>query len=111
MDTEANKAIVRRYIEIWNTGNVELADEVLSPTWADHAHPEVTNTEIVKQAVQKTRATFPDFCITIESMLGEGDLVALRASVRTENISRVIWFVRLANGKMEEMWTGSEISR
>ena len=30
MDSEANKAVVKRYIEMWNTGNVALADEVLA---------------------------------------------------------------------------------
>ena len=111
MDSEASKALVRRYIEMWNTGNVELADEVLAPTWVDHVHPEVTGPESVKQAVQKIRAAFPDFRITIESMLSEGDLVALRGTARREGISRLMWFVRLADGKMEEMWTGSETSR
>ena len=111
MDIEANKSLVRRYIEMWNTGNVELADEVLSSTWVDHAHPEVTSIESVKQVVQKIRAAFPDFCITIESILSEGDLVALRGIVRREGVSRVMWFVRIVSRKMEEIWTGSEESR
>ena len=111
MDIEANKALVRRYIEMWNTGKVELADKVLSSTWVDHAHSEITGPESVKQAVQKIRAAFPDFWISIESMLSEGDLVALRSTVRREGTSRVMWFVRIASGKMEEMWTGSEASR
>ena len=110
MDSEANKAIVRRYIDMWNTGNVALADEVLAPAWVDHAHPEVTGPDSVKQAISKVRAAFPDFHITIESMVGEGDLVALRGTVRREVISRVMWFVRVADEKMVEMWTGSEIS-
>jgi predicted SnoaL-like aldol condensation-catalyzing enzyme len=115
MDPEANKALVRRYMEMWNTGNVELADEVLASAWVDHAHPEVTGPESVKQAVSKIRATSPDFRIVIESMLSEGDMVALRGTVlRTQQgkevASRVMWFVRIANGKMVEMWTGSEIS-
>jgi len=111
MKSEANKALVRRYIDMWNTGNVEWADEVLSPTWVDHAHPEVTGTASVKQAVQKIRAAFPDFHITIGSILSEGDLVALRTTVRRGGPSQVMWFVRIASGKMEEMWTGSETSR
>lgn len=111
MDIEANKALVRRYIEMWNTGNVGLADEVLSSTWVDHAHPEVTGVGSVKQAVQKIRATFPDFCITVESVLSEGDLVALRGVVQRGGITRVIWFVRIVSGKMEEMWTASEASK
>jgi hypothetical protein len=43
MDTEANKTLVRRYIDMWNTGKVEVADEVLASTWVDHAHPEPTD--------------------------------------------------------------------
>jgi predicted ester cyclase len=111
MNPEANKTVVRRYMEMWNTGNVVLADEVLAPTWVDHAHPEVRGSESVKQAVRKIRAAFPDFRITIESMVSEGDLVALRGTVRTEIVSRVMWFVRLIDGKMGEMWTGSETPR
>lgn len=110
MDSEANKAIVRRYIEMWNTGNVALADEVLAPTWLDHAHPEVTGPESVKHAVLKIRDAFPNFRIAVESILAEGDLVALRGVVQREAFSRVMWFVRIADGKMVEMWTGSERS-
>jgi predicted SnoaL-like aldol condensation-catalyzing enzyme len=110
-DPEANKAIVRHYLEMWNTGNIALADEVLAPDWVDHAHPEVTGPESVKQAVSKIRAAFPDFHIIIESIVGEGDLVAVHATVRRGGSSRVMWFVRIADGKMAEMWTGSETAR
>jgi predicted SnoaL-like aldol condensation-catalyzing enzyme len=113
MDIEANKALVRRYIEMWNTGNVELANDVLSPTWVDHAHPEVTSPEGVKQAVHERRAAHPGLHITIESILSEGNMVALRGTILRaqqgkEVISRAMWFVRIADGKMAEMWTGSE---
>ena len=115
MDAEANKAVVRRYLEMWNTGNVTLADELLAPTYVDHAHPEVTGPESVKQAVPKFRAAFPDFHISLGDMVSEGDLVALRATLRRmqqgkEAVSRVMWFVRLADGMMAELWTGSETS-
>ena len=110
MDSDANKALVRRYMEMWNTGNVELADEVLAPTWVDHAHPEVTGPESVKQAVLEIRTAFPDFRITIDFMMSEGNMVALRGTIiRTQQgkevVSRVMWFVRLADGKMVEEWT------
>ena len=98
-------------MEMWNTGDVLLADEVLAPAWVDHAHPEVQSPEDVKQAVLKIRAAFPDFHITIESMVSEGDLVALHGTVHTEIVRRVMWFVRLDDGKMQEMWTGSEIAK
>ncbi len=113
---EANKAIVRRYIEMWNTGDVALADDVLAPGYVDYAHPEVTGPESVKQTVRQVRAAFPDFHITIEQMLSEGDLVALRGTIRRTrqgqaDVSHVMWFARIANGQMLEWWTGSETSR
>ncbi len=112
MDLEANKAIVRRYVEMWNTGNEALADEVLASTYIDHAHPETVGPESVKQALKKFRANFPDFTIKIEAIISEGDLVALRSTLRRTQQgslieSGVIWLVRIANGKMAELWTGT----
>lgn len=111
MDPDANKALVRHYIEMWNTGNVELADQILAPTWLDHAHPEVTGPDSVKQAVQEARIAFPDFHITIDFMMSEGDMVALRGTIlRTQHgekklVSQVMWLIRIADGKMAEEWT------
>lgn len=53
---------------------------------------------------------------SIETIVGEEDLVALRGTIQrtqqgTTLVSAVMWFVRLASGKMVEMWTGSETSR
>src|SRR6266536_5719687 len=100
MDQEANKAIVRRYIEMWNTGDVAHATAVLAPTYVDHAHPEVTGPESVTQALQRVRTAFPDFHIAIETMISEDDLVALRGTIRrthqgNASVARVIWLVQI----------------
>ncbi len=111
---EANQALVQRYLEMWNTGNAALADEVLSPGWQDHNHPEITSIEQVKQAVLATHTAFPDFHITAEAIIGERNVVALRAVVHrtkegTLTASRVVWFVRIEAGRMAELWTVSEV--
>jgi hypothetical protein len=41
MNNAANKAIVRRYVELYNTGHVDLADEVIASDFVDHTHPEL----------------------------------------------------------------------
>jgi predicted ester cyclase len=116
MNAEANKALVQRYLEMWNTGSAAIADEILALDWHDHNHPEITSIDGVKQALLATRRAFPDFHITVEAIIGERNVVALRAIItRTQEgqttSSKVVWFVRVENGKMAELWTVSEAAR
>jgi len=95
MSPEANKTVVRAYIEMWNTGNVAPAAMVLGPTYVDHAHPEVSGLPSFVQALQQLRSTFPDFHITIDTMIAEDQWVAVRATIRRTQqgelrVSRVI---------------------
>ena len=113
--SEYHKQLLERYIEMWNTGNLALANEILAPTYRDHAHPEVTSIVHVQQALQKTRASIPDFQITVEQIISEGAFVSLRATIRRTiqgqtRFSRVIWFARVVDGFIAELWTGSEAS-
>jgi SnoaL-like polyketide cyclase len=56
MDTEANKALVRRYVELYNTGNMDIADEVIAADFVDHTHPELRpGPEDVKKEVKTFR--------------------------------------------------------
>ena len=106
MNSEANKAVVRRYLEMWNSGDAAIADEVLAADYVDAAHPEVQGADSVKASLGQARAAIPDFHIGIEAIIGEGDMVAVRATIRRKGAdSRVAWFVRLANGKMTELLT------
>lgn len=119
MDIKANKALVRRYVELWNTGNLTLADEVLAADFVDYAHPEFTpGPESVKQAVTDFRTSFPDAQVTIEHLLCEGDMAAFRSVIRgthqavfagfpptgKEVIFRGTDFIRIADGKLAELW-------
>lgn len=114
--TEANKAVVQRYLDMWNTGEAAIADEVLAPDYADAAHPEVTGAESVKKSLAQVRAAIPDFFITVEAMVTEGDTVAVRAAIRQTvkgetTTAKVAWFVRLRAGKMVELLTYTESAR
>jgi len=110
---ERNKSMVRRYLEMWNTGNTVAAPEILHPQWVDHAHPEVRGILAVSAALARTRETFPDFHIGVDSMVSEGDRVAVRSTIRRTNtngaeVSRVMWFIRVEGDKLAEMWTATE---
>jgi EmrB/QacA subfamily drug resistance transporter len=110
---ERNKSIVRRYLEMWNTGNAAAAHEILHPLWVDHAHPEVRGIPAVAAALARTRESYPDFHIGVDSMVSEGDRVAVRSTIHRANgegpeVSRVMWFIRVEGDKMAEMWTAHE---
>jgi steroid delta-isomerase-like uncharacterized protein len=81
MSTEESKALVRRIIEeAWNKGNLAVIDELLSPDYVHHNLPPgmPNDREGYKQMVRMHRTAFPDFHLSIEDMIAEGDKVALR---------------------------------
>jgi ketosteroid isomerase-like protein len=109
-DSTPSHRVVPRYFEMWNTGDVSVAAEVLSPDWADHAHPEVRAPGDVQHAVAQTRAARPGLRFHVEAVLGADDLVSVVGGVGHESRpgefdSRLIWLVRLLDGRMVEMWT------
>jgi predicted ester cyclase len=71
--TEANKALVRRFMEeVFNRGNLAVVDEL----WiADRI-------EGGKRATEHLRTAFPDYHRTIEAQVAEGDLVVTRWTMR-----------------------------
>ncbi len=78
--SEKNKAIVRRIVqEIWNGGNLDLADKLISPDYVDNVAGSGTSVgpDGFKDAVNGVRDAFPDFTLTINDMISEGDKVAL----------------------------------
>ena len=91
---------VTRYFDMWNTGDVSIAREVLSPHWVDHAHPEIDSIGGVEDAVRAIRG----LTFHIDSVLsaGDGNLVAVVGRVGPNSL---IWLVRLEDGLMAEMWT------
>jgi steroid delta-isomerase-like uncharacterized protein len=120
--SEQNKAIVRRlFEELWNKGNLSVADQLFSPNYAHHdpSTPDVgRGPESERKRATLYRTAFPDLQLTIEDLLAEGETVMARWSCRGThkgdlsgiaptgkqfNISGVS-IARLANGKLAEGW-------
>jgi steroid delta-isomerase-like uncharacterized protein len=120
--SEPNKAIVRRLIEeLWNKGNLSLADELFAPNYEHHDASTLDfgrGPESEKKRATLYRAAFPDLRLTIEEIIAEGEIVMTRWSCRGThkgdlsgiaptgkqfNISGVT-IARLANGKLAEGW-------
>lgn len=120
--SEQNKAIARRmYEEMHNKGNVAAADKFVTNNFVDHnpPGPQVPpGPEGIKQGLGRFIAAFPDFHVTIEDMIAEGDKVVARLTItgthKGEFMGRaptgkqvtlgVVDILRIAGGKAAERW-------
>ena len=121
MSAEENKTIIRRYIEeAWNRGNLAIFDELVSPDYArymaDPAKP--LNREQQKQRIAAFRNAFPDFHLTIEDLVAEGDKVVFRMTAHGTQQGQfmaipptgkpitisIIDIARIVDGKLVEHW-------
>jgi len=118
--TEENKAIIGRLGELWNTGNLAIADEIFGADFVNHDpnNPEVTNPESYKGYVPVVRIGFPDFHVATEDLIAEGEKVAFRWTIIATHQGelmgmpatgiQVVWtgitLAHLADGKIVEMW-------
>lgn len=84
--SEQNKAVSRRIAEeLFEGGQLDLADELLDPSFVGHdvGSPEpIRGPEGLKQQAQGYRAAFPDLELTIENQIAEGDFVATSWTAR-----------------------------
>ena len=83
MPIEENKAVVRRYQEALNSNNPDALDEVVA---ADISTPDIISglppgIEGAKAAHRLMIAGMPDFHVTIEDLIAEGDKVAARITM------------------------------
>jgi steroid delta-isomerase-like uncharacterized protein len=78
----ANKQASRRiFEEIFGAGNFDLADELLHEDAVGHdpAQPEpVRGPGGLKESARGYRSAFPDLTFTIDEIVADGDLVAIR---------------------------------
>ncbi len=79
MPLEENAAIVRRVMEgVFGQGKLELADELIIPTFVNHDAPrQAPGPKGVKRVVRIVRTALGDFTVTIEHLLSQGDLVTM----------------------------------
>jgi predicted SnoaL-like aldol condensation-catalyzing enzyme len=125
MTNERNREIVREMVEQgMGGGDVDRAVAAYAPDFVYH-NPVLDEMpalprgpEVVQILVGATRAAFPDMIFTIESLVAEGDRVALLYSWRGTHLGsmaditatgRMVHatgaiFCRLAGGKIVEQW-------
>jgi steroid delta-isomerase-like uncharacterized protein len=120
--SDANKNVVRRlFEEVWNKGNLPVADELFAQNYSHHdsSTPEFgRGPESEKKRATLYRTAFPDVRLMIEDIIAEGETVTARWSCKGThkgdlggiaptgkqfNISGIS-VARFTNGKMVEAW-------
>ena len=79
--SEQNKALARRWADIFAQGNLDLVDEIYAPDYVSHdpTMPEdIRGVEGARDFYSMYLSAFPDAEITIEDQVAEGDTVATR---------------------------------
>src|SRR5215212_4161403 len=126
METEENKALVRRWFEETDRGNFAIIDELLAEDYVDH-NPPLSDLppgrEGVREANRRLLAAFPDARHVIEEQLAEGDRVMTRISVRGTFTGEILGFDptgklvelrgmavhRIAAGRLAEHWAQADM--
>ena len=80
-DTEANKALVKRYFTAIEAGDLTALDEIVATDYQDHGPGRQPGRGALKAAAQTLRVAFPDMTSTVTHMLAERDLIAVRNRV------------------------------
>ncbi|HWY09078.1 MAG TPA: ester cyclase [Candidatus Acidoferrales bacterium] len=84
--SEQNKNAVRRLIdELWNKGNLPVADELIGANYTHHdaSTPDLgRGPESEKKRVTLYRNAFPDLRLTVEDLFADGETVVARWSCR-----------------------------
>jgi steroid delta-isomerase-like uncharacterized protein len=122
MSTEQNKALIRRLMEeVFNQGDTSLVDELFAPDFVEHEElpPGIPHgIEAVKTLPTVFRNAFPDFQITIDDVIAEGEKVVARSTwsgthrgefmgipPSGKSVSFGVYdTIRIAGGKIVEHW-------
>jgi len=117
-----NKALaLRTHAEVWNGGDMAAADEIYAEEFVAHwtGRPDTYGRDEFKAFVTEGRAQFPNWNETVEQVIAEGDLVAVRFTSRgtfegepshgKEVTMKEIAIYRIVEGKIVEQWTVADI--
>jgi len=109
---EANKALVRRYLEEIYRGNLDILDEVISEDYVGTHGPNPPSQ--YKASFGAIRRAFPDIQIHFDALIAEGDWVAMHCTIEGTHLGewrgipptgkhatwRATAFRRVSDGKM-----------
>lgn len=104
--------------EGFNRGNYSALDDLFSPNYREHQFGLKPTLEGLKDDIRSLRAAFPDFRLTIEETVTQGDAVWMRGTARGTHLGpfmgmpptgksfavQVFDSVIIADGKIVDHW-------
>jgi predicted ester cyclase len=122
-----NKAVYRRFIqEVFNEGRLDKLDEFLAPGYAIQDAPPGTppGADGVRSVVTMFRGAFPDLEITLDEVVGEGDTVVARSTLRGTQRAAIfgiepsgrpvamttLTLVHIVDGRLLESWVKNDMA-
>jgi steroid delta-isomerase-like uncharacterized protein len=123
--TSENKAIFNRVETLWNTGDLAKIDDTFATDFVNHDPnaPDVNDLEGYKGLIVMTRTGIPDFHVTSEDIIAEGDKVVSRWTASGTHKGELfgipptgkkatwkgISIYRFADGKIIEAWWSKDM--
>jgi predicted ester cyclase len=117
---ENSELCVRAQKEIFEAGNLDLADEIVAPDFVDHEAPPGTprGPEAVKRVAAWLRSALGDLRYEVEDVFESGDRVAVRSTCHGVHVGELfghaptgrsfssgqIHLFRVENGRIAEHW-------
>jgi len=118
--SEANKTLIRRYQDAYNSNKLDVLDELLHPDWTTNAWPDGVpqSVESAKAFYHVVQEMFADVDYTTEDLIAEGDRVVQRWTFRANHVGEFlglppsgktitaagISIFRIADGKIIQHW-------
>src|SRR5689334_9500600 len=119
---QENSSLIRRWFEeVWNKGRMEAIDEMASPDAIGHGQAQHDTDIGLKEFrifATDLRRAFPDFKVTIDRVIEQGDIVVARWTTTMTHKGTFLGFAatgkkvtvsgtsmqRIENGKIVEGW-------
>jgi steroid delta-isomerase-like uncharacterized protein len=120
MSEQDREAAVRRWLEAWNTHDLNASQSLLEPGFVRHDAnlPEVNGPHEQRSFLAGVFQAFPDIRVEPQQLISQGDLVAVRLTVQGTHRSEFLGvpatgrqimiqsvdIFRVTNDKIAEQW-------
>jgi steroid delta-isomerase-like uncharacterized protein len=118
MDNTRTEFVLRAWRAAWGEGDVEAFEKILAPDYVRHTKSGDEDIDALRQAINESRAAFPDLHTEILQSVEQGDTLAIRwqsqgthtgSFMGVPSTSRTVTvtgasFCRFTDGLLAEEW-------